>query len=75
MEASDSIENQVAISHETSDAAIASMAISIKNLTPKQLARMIIEAANNGLSESELSAIVMASQQVLNTQQQDEYSD
>ncbi len=65
-----SIENQVAISYHTSDTAIAEMAISIKNLTPEQLARMIIKAANNGLSESQLSAIIIASQQVLNIQQQ-----
>ncbi|GAA6621636.1 DUF3102 domain-containing protein [Scytonema sp. NUACC26] len=63
-----SMENQVAISHETSDATISEMAISIKNLTPEQLVRMIIKAANNGLSESQLSAIAMVSQQVLNTQ-------
>ncbi len=70
-----SMENQVAISHETSDAAIASMAISIKNLTPEQLARVILKAANKGLSEYHLSAIITASQQALNTRQQDEYSD
>ncbi|MEH1847540.1 MAG: DUF3102 domain-containing protein [Nostoc sp.] len=63
-----SIENQAAISHETSDVVIAEIAISIKNLTPEQLARMIIKAANNGLSASQLSAIIMASQRILNTQ-------
>lgn len=65
-----SIENQVAISHEISDAAIAEMAISIKNLTPQQLARVVIEAANKGLSEYHLSAIIMASEQALKTRQQ-----
>jgi len=65
------LENLVAISHKISDAAIAEIAIIIKNLTPEQLARMIIKAANNGLSKSQISAIVIASQQVLNTQQQD----
>ncbi len=67
---STSRENLVAISHGTSDAAIASMAISIKNLTPEQLARVIIKAAYNGLSEYQLSAIITASQQALNTRQQ-----
>ncbi len=66
----DLMENQVAISHKTSDAAIAEMAVSIKNLTPEQLARVIIKAANKGLSEYHLSAIIMASQQALNTRQQ-----
>jgi hypothetical protein len=49
------------------------MAISIKNLTPEQLARVILKAANKGLSEYQLSAIITASQQALNTRQQDEY--
>lgn len=52
----------------TSDAAINEMAISIKNLMPEELAEVIIKAANNGLSQSHLSAIIMACQQVLNTQ-------
>ena len=60
----------VAISHKTSHAAIAEMAVSIKNLTPEQLARVIIKAANKGLSEYHLSAIIIASQQALNTRQQ-----
>ena len=64
------IENLVAISQGTLDAVLASMAISIKNLTPDQLARVIIKAANNGLSEYQLSAIITASQQALNTRQQ-----
>lgn len=70
IQAPTSIENQAPISHHTSDTVIAGMAITIKNLTPEQLARMIIKAANNGLSESQLSAIIMVSQQVLNTKQQ-----
>ncbi|KAB8320093.1 DUF3102 domain-containing protein [Tolypothrix campylonemoides VB511288] len=69
-----STENQVAISHETSDAAIAQMAVSIKNLTPEQLARVILKAVNKGLSEYQLSAIITASQQALNIRQQDQYS-
>ncbi|NJM72013.1 MAG: DUF3102 domain-containing protein [Scytonema sp. RU_4_4] len=64
-----SMENQVAISHETSDAAMAEMVSRIKNLTPKQLASVIMIAANTGLSEYHLSAIITASQQVLNTRQ------
>ncbi|MDF5722113.1 MAG: DUF3102 domain-containing protein [Rhizonema sp. PD37] len=70
IQAPTSIENQVTISYHTSDTAIAEMAICIKNLTPEQLAMMIVKAANNGLSESQLSAIIIASQQVLNTTQQ-----
>ncbi|MDF5729593.1 MAG: DUF3102 domain-containing protein [Rhizonema sp. PD38] len=66
IQAPTSIENQVTISYHTSDTVIAEMAISIQNLTPEQLARMIIKAANNGLSQSQLSAIILASQQVLN---------
>ncbi len=64
------IENQVATSHSTSDAAITEMVSSIKNLTPEQLAEVIIKAANNGLSEYHLSAVITASQQVLKTRQQ-----
>ncbi|GAB1542627.1 hypothetical protein NUACC21_53010 [Scytonema sp. NUACC21] len=62
-----SIKNQVTISLATSDAEIVEMAISIKNFTPEQLALVIIKAANDGLSEYQLSAIITASQQALNT--------
>ncbi len=64
-----SIENLVTVSHQTSDAVLAEMVSSIKNLTPEQLARVIIIAANTGLSEYHLLAIITASQQVLNTWQ------
>ncbi|MEH2381692.1 MAG: hypothetical protein V7K27_22855 [Nostoc sp.] len=46
------------------------MVSSIKNLTPEQLASVIMIAANTGLSEYHLSAIITASQQVLKTRQQ-----
>ncbi|RUT04221.1 hypothetical protein DSM106972_044490 [Dulcicalothrix desertica PCC 7102] len=59
------IKDQVAISH-ISDTALNEIAISIKSLTPEQLAKIIIIAANTGLSKSHLSAIITASQQVLN---------
>lgn len=62
-----STENQVAISHEVLDTAITEMAVSIKNLTPEQLARVILKAVNKGLSKYQLSAIITASQQALNT--------
>lgn len=62
-----STENQVAISHEVLDTAITEMAVSIKNLTPEQLARVILKAVKKGLSKYQLSAIITASQQALNT--------
>ena len=62
-----SIENLVEISHFTSDTVLAEMVISIKNLTPEQLTRMIILAADTGLNEYQLSAIVTASQHALST--------
>ena len=68
-----SMENQVAISHSTSDAAITEIVISIKNLTPKLLARVIILAADTGLNEYQLEAIITASQQALNTRPQFEH--
>lgn len=64
------MENLVAVSQETSDAVLAEIVSSIKNLTPEQLARVIIIAANIGLSEYHLSAVITASQDVLKTRQQ-----
>jgi Protein of unknown function (DUF3102) len=61
-----SMENQVSISYEILDVAIADMAISIKNLAPEQLALVIKKSANNGLSNQHLKAIITTSQQVLN---------
>lgn len=61
------LSNFVTISQNTSDAAIASMAINITNLTPEQLAMAVTQAAKNGLSKSHLLAIITASQQALDT--------
>lgn len=61
------MENIVATSNNISDTAITEMAISITNLTPDELATLVMKAANNGLSNSHLSAIIRASQQALNT--------
>ncbi len=66
MRTSISVENQVAISNETLNAAIDKMAISIKNLAPEQLALAIAKSANSGLSNQHLKAIITTSQQVLN---------
>lgn len=62
-------ENLVGISHDTVDIVMDEMAIIIKNLSPEQLAGVIIKAANNGLSKYQLLTIIMASQQALKTQQ------
>ncbi|MDF5720158.1 MAG: DUF3102 domain-containing protein [Rhizonema sp. PD37] len=62
------IENLIAISHKTSDAAISEIAISIRNLTAEELTRVIIKAVKIGLSEYHLSTIIAVSQQVLNTE-------
>lgn len=70
-----STENQIGIFHEILDTEISEMAVSIKNLAPEQLAKMILKAVNKGLSKYQLSAIITASQQALKTGQQDEYSD
>lgn len=65
------IKDIVTICHTTSDATVEKIAISILNLTSNQLAEVIVKAANNGLSKNHLSTIIIASQQVLNTRQQD----
>lgn len=54
-------------SNNISDTAITKMAISITNLTPEELYTLVINAVNNGLSNSHLLAMIAASQQALST--------
>lgn len=63
------IENLATTYHKTSDAVITEIAVSIKKMTPEQLALVIIKIANSGLSERHLEAIITASQQVLKVRQ------
>lgn len=61
------VENIVTNVDNIADTAITEMAINITNLTPEQLAILVKEAVNHGLSDSHLLAIIMVSQHVLKT--------
>lgn len=60
------MENITKISSYIIDAIINEMAISIMNLTPKQLALVVIKSVNAGLSKQHLKAIITSSQILLN---------
>jgi hypothetical protein len=58
--------NQGVFTPNISAEIIIAMEICLKKLTPEQLAVVITNLANNGLSESHLRAIIVAAQQALN---------
>ncbi|MBW4635168.1 MAG: DUF3102 domain-containing protein [Iphinoe sp. HA4291-MV1] len=60
--------NQGVISHSTSDTVTTEMAMSIKNLTPEQLASVIRKSVNNGLSDHHLQVIITEAEQALKKQ-------
>ncbi|MUH00592.1 DUF3102 domain-containing protein [Scytonema sp. UIC 10036] len=61
-----SIVNQIAIAQKIPDTITTEIEVKIKQLTPEQLASVIINSANTGLSKFHLEAIITAAQQVLN---------
>lgn len=61
------VENIVINFDNIANTAITEMAINITNLTPEQLAILVNEAVNHGLSNSHLQAIIMVSQNALKT--------
>jgi hypothetical protein len=62
----DCIVNKTAIAQNKPDTITTEMEIKIKQLTPEQLAWVIINSVKNGLSKCHLKAIIRAAQQVLN---------
>lgn len=61
--------NRAAITQGVPEAVMTELAIAIQNLTPEQLARLI-RAAANGLSDSQLEAVIEAAFQVFNSRHQ-----
>ncbi len=57
--------NGCAIAHGQADVVAVEIAIGIRHLTPEQLAWVISSAANNGLSNSHLEAVIEAAKQAL----------
>ncbi|GAB1543982.1 hypothetical protein NUACC21_66580 [Scytonema sp. NUACC21] len=62
--------NQAEIHHNTLDETTTKIAISIKNLTPEQLAIVINKSVSDGLSNHHLETIIATSQQALKQRQQ-----
>lgn len=56
-------------SYSESDAVISEIATKIKNLTPEQLALVIVESAKSGLSSDHLNSIITASDHILKERQ------
>lgn len=58
-------------SDNESNAIISEIATQIQNLTPEQLAVVIIESANSGLSNNHLNYVITVSNQILEDRQSD----
>lgn len=63
------------IYHNESNAIVSEIATKIKNLTPEQLALVIVESAKGGLSSDHLSFMITASDQILKERQISEGAD
>ena len=65
--------NGSAIANDKPDVVAAEIAIGIRHLSPEQLAWALTSAANNGLSDDHLKAVVEAGNQILNLRHHPEY--
>ncbi len=68
-----SLVNTTAITHGKPDIVAVEIAIGIGHLSPEQLAWVISAAANNGISDTHLKAVVKAAKKALNQRNHPEY--
>lgn len=68
-----SLLNTVAIAHGKPDVVAVEIAIGVRHLTPKQLIWVISSAASNGLTDSQLKALIKAAKRMLNQRHHPEY--